>query len=123
MVSRFSSTTGSSPALLAYLHAMRPDQPPPRMRTSPSMVIAVSGSSGLDAQERHGGAAEHGELVLVAQAGRAEHVVDCGLGPRIRKVGPDDELLGPRLGGEVAEPFRREDHRVEVELLEVLRRL
>jgi hypothetical protein len=43
--------------------------------------------------------------------------------PAIGEVAADDDLARADLGGEMADGFRREDQRVEIELLQVLGRL
>src|SRR5438094_3324991 len=77
----------------------------------------------LDPEQLRRRPAEHRHAFVVAQAWRAEDVVDRRLRPRERIVGAHHDLTGPGLGDEVAQRLGREDERVEVELLEILRRL
>src|SRR5438445_328456 len=77
----------------------------------------------LDSEELRRRPAEHRHALVVAETGRAEDVVDRRPRPRERVIGAHDDLVRTGLGHQVAQRLGREDERVEVELLEIFRRL
>src|ERR1700730_1660634 len=79
----------------------------------------------VDAEQLGCGAAEDGDLVVVAEARGREDVIDRHLVPRERVVGADHHLADAGLGDQVAHPLGGEHDRVEIELtvLQVLGRL
>src|SRR6476661_6263484 len=86
-----------------------------------STFISVP-ESVLDTQQPCRRRAQYGDPLVVAQA-RRRHQVIHGFGfPRIRVVGPQNDLARADVRDEVPQRFRREDQRIVVELLEVLRR-
>src|SRR4029079_7352536 len=58
--------------------------------------------SGRDAHQPLRGAAEDGDAVRVAEAGRRHHEVDLGAGPREWIVGADHDLANAGLGDQMA---------------------
>src|ERR1043165_1424237 len=65
----------------------------------PMRIIA----SACHAQQTRGVAVKNGDLIGDRELGSREHVIDGGLGPRVRIVGADHELARADLGGEVAQ--------------------
>src|SRR4051812_19584301 len=76
-----------------------------RFQTRSASVGISSCSSGFDTQQLCRRAAENGDALLVAEAGRAQYEVDLGGGPRERIVGADHDLAGTTLGDQVAQRF------------------
>src|SRR5438552_18134409 len=86
--------------------------------------VSVDAASQLpDPEELGRGPAQHGDAVVVGEAGRGKDQIDGGLRPRVGKVGAQDDLPHSRLGDEVPHAFGREDDVVVVELADILRRL
>jgi hypothetical protein len=95
----------------------------PRGRAGRPSTSLGNWLGGSDRQELFGGLAEHRDALGIAEAGRAENVVDRGPGPGERAVCPHDDLAGADLGGQMMQSLRREHQRVVVELPQVLARL
>src|SRR5690242_14211837 len=88
-----------------------------------TVMEVVSALSDLDPEEPGRRPAEDRGALGVAEPRRGEDEIDRRRRPRIREVGADQELAGADLGDEVAHALGVEDHRVVVELLQVLRGL
>src|ERR1700719_296334 len=77
----------------------------------------------LDHQELLSGLSEYCDALGIAQPRSIEDVVDRRLRPGKRIVGPQHDLARADLGDQVAQPLRREDQRVVIELPQVFGRL
>ena len=77
----------------------------------------------VDVEQLRRRAAQHRHLLLVAERIAGEDVVHGLQLPGIGIVAAQHDLAGADLGREMADRLGREDQRIEVELLQVLRRL
>src|SRR5437763_10206629 len=87
-----------------------------------AMPSVVTRELGLDPEQRGGGAAQHRDLVGIAETRRAQDMIDRRARPRERIVRAHDDLAGARLGRQVTQRLGREDDRVVVHLAHVLGR-
>src|SRR6266849_1162271 len=76
----------------------------------------------LDAEQARRVAAQDRRLVLVAQRGGGEDVIDRMLLPWDRVIAAEHDLARADLRDQVAEPLGREDEGIEMELVEVFGR-
>src|SRR5215468_10397326 len=91
---------------------------PPPHETNAASAIALR----LDPEKLHRRPSQHGRLVLVARARRAQDEIHRRRGPGIGEVGADHQLARADLGGQMPDALGGEHHRVVVHLPEVLRR-
>src|SRR6266404_5807101 len=68
-------------------------------------------------------ATQNGDLLFVRQRRGREDVIDGMLFPWDRMVGAEHDLAGADLRHQMPQTFRREHHGVEIELVEIFRRL
>src|SRR6266542_3990335 len=94
----------------------------PRAAKTPTQLRWGGSALSGDVEQLRRRAAQHRHLLLVAERIAGEDVVDWLELPGIGIVAAQHDLAGADLGREMADGFRREDQRIEVELLEVLRR-
>jgi hypothetical protein len=102
--------------------------------TCPHNIDALTGGTGGDATPHHtpdvplrrnaqqlaGGVAEDRGPLGVAQARRAENVLDGRTRPRIGIIGPHHDLTGAAFRHQMPQRLRGEDDRVEVEIPQIL---
>ena len=89
----------------------------PRPRYEPELRM-----SGGELQQSCGGAPEDVGLLVVGERIRRENMVDRMQLKWIGIVATQHNLTGADLGHQMPDRLRREDHRIEIDLLEILRR-